>query len=377
MMGSDERLLEESTLSQKPSRLSLCMLRVYKLAKSLVIALLLVFLLWFLLINFGPRKRKLPLHDDVIQQQLMDIPRNTKDDYVHIYVADDIPVDYNVFKGCPVSNCVIYRNDSLLSQADAVVLTPKSKITTVRPPHQTWIMSLMESPLNTQDLEEFHGKINYIASYRYDSDFPTPYGYVKKIKQQLPTKRHINSKEKSGKILWLVSNCFTPSRRDVIADALSQYMTVDIKGKCGMGRVGTEEGFRLMREEYKFYLAFENSQCKDYVTEKLFNALRNDILPIVYGEKKSFYEKIAPPHSFIHVDDFDSVKKLAEYLIYLDKTPSAYAEYFKWKSNYYLSNSQFYCRLCSKLQEKTTKVYGSLNDWWSKKDCTQVSRPKI
>ena len=32
------------------------------------------------------------------------------------------------------------------------------------------------------------------------------------------------------------------------------------------------------------------------------------------GAPKKTYERVAPPHSFIHVDDFVSPQKLAEYL---------------------------------------------------------------
>lgn len=34
---------------------------------------------------------------------------------------------------------------------------------------------------------------------------------------------------------------------------------------------------------FKFYASFENQLCNDHVTEKLFNALSTDIIPIVYG----------------------------------------------------------------------------------------------
>ncbi|CAD5220581.1 unnamed protein product [Bursaphelenchus xylophilus] len=378
-MGSDQLLLDGSTHSQKTA-LSIYMLRVYKLAKSLVIALVLVFLLWFLLINFGPKRKKTKENDDIIQRQLMEVPKDTFDGYINIYVANDIPVDegVNTFKNCPVSNCLIHRNAAAYPKANAVILTSKSKLPGDKTSGQVWILSLMESPLNTQGLAELNGKVNFTASYRYDSDFPTPYDYIRQSKKPLAQSRLNLTAEKTKKVLWLVSNCFTPSRRDLIADALGQYIQVDIKGECGDGRVGVEEGFRLMREEYKFYLAFENSQCKDYVTEKMFNALRNNILPIVYGEDRKFYEQIAPPKSFIHVDDFDNVKKMAEYLIYLDKTPSAYNEYFEWKSNFYLSDSKFYCRLCSALQRPKHKIYKDLESWWNgQKDCKISSEPRI
>ena len=41
------------------------------------------------------------------------------------------------------------------------------------------------------------------------------------------------------------------------------------------------------------------------------------MVPVVLGTTVSHYEKIAPPNSFIHVDNFTSPKALADYLHYL------------------------------------------------------------
>ena len=70
--------------------------------------------------------------------------------------------------------------------------------------------------------------------------------------------------------------------------------------------------------KFYFYLAFENSICNDYVTEKFFRGLqvtisnqespceKQDIqapvVPIVLGGAN--YSALAPNHSFIHVNDF-------------------------------------------------------------------------
>ena len=40
---------------------------------------------------------------------------------------------------------------------------------------------------------------------------------------------------------------------------------------------------------------------------------------------------IAPPHSFIHVEDFKSNAALVDYLDYLDGNDTAYAEYHQWR----------------------------------------------
>ncbi|VDN19886.1 unnamed protein product, partial [Dibothriocephalus latus] len=55
------------------------------------------------------------------------------------------------------------------------------------------------------------------------------------------------------------------------------------------------------------------------------------IVPIVYGPPKEEYEVLTPPNSFIHVDDFATVKELVGYLEYLDQNDTAYATYFAWK----------------------------------------------
>lgn len=60
----------------------------------------------------------------------------------------------------------------------------------------------------------------------------------------------------------------------------------------------------MMEQDYKFYLAFENSICHDYITEKFYNALQYRTVPIVYGGAN--YQALAPKGSFINVKDFSS-----------------------------------------------------------------------
>ncbi len=38
-----------------------------------------------------------------------------------------------------------------------------------------------------------------------------------------------------------------------------------------------------IQKDYKFYLAFENSLCKHYVTEKFWERIPYDMVPIVMG----------------------------------------------------------------------------------------------
>ncbi|EUB55710.1 Glycoprotein 3-alpha-L-fucosyltransferase A [Echinococcus granulosus] len=57
------------------------------------------------------------------------------------------------------------------------------------------------------------------------------------------------------------------------------------------------------------------------------------MVPIVLGAFKDDYESTLPPHSFINVDDYRSIRELTDYLLYLDKNDTAYAAYFAWKEH--------------------------------------------
>ncbi len=48
------------------------------------------------------------------------------------------------------------------------------------------------------------------------------------------------------------------------------------------------------------------------------------------GAYKEDYVSTLPPHSYINVDDFRSIRELAAYLKYLDRNDTAYAAYFAW-----------------------------------------------
>lgn len=131
----------------------------------------------------------------------------------------------------------------------------------------------------------------------------------------------------------------------------------------------------LLEENYKFYLAFENSLCRDYVTEKLYRNLQLLIVPVVYGGAN--YAKFAPPNSYIDVDNFNDTRSLAEYLMFLDKNPREYVKYFWWKEHYEVRRSTPFCDLCMKLQqnENSNKIqyYADMHDWWFSRSCNKLT----
>ena len=92
-------------------------------------------------------------------------------------------------------------------------------------------------------------------------------------------------------------------------DEMKKYISVDVFGGCGNFhcRKGSPKCTATLAQ-YKFYLAFENSLCKDYVTKKLFQNIREELslVPVVMGGAD--YSQIMPPGSYIDTRNFDSAK---------------------------------------------------------------------
>uniref|UniRef100_A0A2P2I2W6 Fucosyltransferase n=2 Tax=Hirondellea gigas TaxID=1518452 RepID=A0A2P2I2W6_9CRUS len=281
--------------------------------------------------------------------------------------------------GCPQPNCRVVRNRTLLplDRYHAIIFhfraTTLDDLPATRSAAQRWIFKETEPASYIYQFPRlYNGLFNWTYTYRLNSDVPAPYGRVaRKTPAELEVpfvRQHFN---KTRLAAWFVSNCHAHSGRDQVIKGIKSFMQVDVYGKCGVYKCSREDGRScnaMLERKYKFYMAFENSLCKDYVTEKFFNTLKYEVVPVVYGSAN--YKKIAPPHSYINALDFTTTGKLAEYLLYLDSNHTAYDEYFHWKKEYkivngYLLNVERVCHLCQKLHtDSSTKVYNDLDAWF-------------
>jgi hypothetical protein len=87
--------------------------------------------------------------------------------------------------------------------------------------------------------------------------------------------------------------------------------------------------YTLLRE-YKFVVAFENTQEWDYVTEKMYHGLDTGAVPVYWGAPNADY--FTPLNSVVNVDDFKSARELAFHLINLKHNCTAYAKYMAWRT---------------------------------------------
>nr|XP_047146198.1 uncharacterized protein LOC100207300 [Hydra vulgaris] len=238
-----------------------------------------------------------------------------------------------------------------------------------RPAHQVWAYFNKESAYNTINVERknFDGIFNMTITTNRNSHVFAPYGYYeeKKISSSnwLKQYKHLiifkvtessdlaNKKEQENELLemdlsflekdlpiaWVVSHCNT--FRDLYVEKLLQFLPIDVYGSCSLSFKQKKEceknsyACELRLRRYKFSLAFENSFCEDYITEKYWSAIFRGSIPIVLGGS-NYDEKIAIPGSFINAKLFKSPESLANYIRFLLHSEYEYNKYFEWRTKY-------------------------------------------
>ena len=245
---------------------------------------------------------------------------------------------------CPVSDCFISNNLYAMppSQYDAILFFLPMLVyvpfTYTRKSNQLYVFVTDHVPYeqtNGARFAAFNEFFNLTMTYRLDSDIVWPQGSIDRPNPGMNEPSRINYAEGKTKLVaWFVSDCDTISFRESYVSILQKYIDVDIYGPCGnkSSHQCTERGdscYDLFERDYKFYLSFEHSFCRDYVTEEFFEILDRRMVPIVYGAAN--YSSLAPPGSYIDATQFGA-RRLAELLVKIDRDDELYNQYFRWKS---------------------------------------------
>ncbi|KAJ2954813.1 hypothetical protein O0L34_g3123 [Tuta absoluta] len=328
--------------------------------------------------------------DDRIYEQLMfTLPKNENVPIKKILLANGFGAwgassgrsDF-IRNKCPVDQCSFSADSRDAATADAILFKDHHTPFNVRrPPNQIWILYYLECPFHTASLRPSSLDVfNWTATYRRDSDIVTPYErwmyHDPEVTEKELDRNYAANKTK--KVAWFVSNCHARNMRLQYARALSKHIPVDIYGACGSHHCPRADPncLEMLDRDYKFYLAFENSNCRDYITEKFFvNGLSHDVLPIVMGARASEYAAVAPHNSYVHVEEFAGAEELAAYLRRLDEDDNLYNSYFKWKGTGEFINTYFMCRVCAMLhaneiRQRSTR-YTDVQAWWRNGACTR------
>jgi hypothetical protein len=192
---------------------------------------------------------------------------------------------------CPVTNCELTRDKNRVNESDFVLVwltdSIEKEIPVYRPGKQRWVGGVIESPVHTPSYTQYNGVFNMTADYQIESEFGINYESQKRFLWGLNTTfndSHDYSQGKTGFMTALISNCnaWHNKRMDYINN-LRKYVSVVIYGACGEKCPPNVDCREYVGAKYKFYFAFENSNCKDYITEKFFMMLKYDIVMVVFG----------------------------------------------------------------------------------------------
>ncbi|XP_014672076.1 PREDICTED: alpha-(1,3)-fucosyltransferase C-like [Priapulus caudatus] len=304
----------------------------------------------------------------------------------------DVGVGRRAFDRCAERRCETVVDRALLLSSDAVLFhmrdVRRGDVPAARSPRQKWVFALKESPWYSwaHRFTELRDAFNWTMTYRRDSDVPWLYGEFRH--KGAPADRGEFPREgapvrgfaagKTKLVAWFASRCNAISESMRYVDELRRHLPVDVYGACGPLRCPRSESARcyaMLARDYKFYLAFENSVCRDYVTEKLFLAMNASVVPVVLGGAD--YRRHLPPRSYIDVRDFASPRDLARHLAEIDGDDARYNEYFAWRSDFELAtltdNANAICGLCAKLHgDDGVRVssYEDVHAWWNRTaDC--------
>jgi len=298
----------------------------------------------------------------------------------------------------PMYQCQFTRDKRKLSQASVVAFhlyDIKRYQLPERIPsktgNQSWIFITGESPINfyyqnpsfvPYMLDNYFDRS---ISYKYDSPFSVFSPIVKPrnlSSDEINRERQLNInslKLKKKPIAWMVSNCITFSQREKYVKELNKFIQIDIYGKCGTPCSNeNNRQCQIDLNEYYFYLSFENSRCKSYITEKFWNIISDNthrLVPIVMGALENDYERIAPKNSYIHVNQYKTPEDLAKYLNYLINNPKEYLIYHQWREHTGIDVSSprrwmnLLCPLCQMAYETRLSTDTRLNfsSWYNPK----------
>lgn len=312
---------------------------------------------------------------------------------------------------CEVSDCIVFGNRSSLplDKYDVILIHMHELSKTYMPHfprqnHQRFVFLTQESPdsMDTVSVTTMGNLFNWTMSYKVNSDIQFLYGRIDpgptapetaEKANEMIERTHLPSAKnyatnKTKQVAWMSSHCPTPSLRETYVHQLRKFISVDIYGSCGnltcphsirSNYLSDPKCYRKLEKEYKFYLSFENSICTDYVTEKFFEIMNHDLVPIVYGGAN--YSQLAPPHSYINALDY-TPEKLADYLKMVDANDTLYNEYFWWKDHYRVEAGidnrarHGFCDLCKKLHEDqdVIKNYPELvSEWHPSTQCKRMT----
>ena len=307
------------------------------------------------------------------------------------------------FENCEVKNCRMSFDPYDANISDAVIFhwfRYKQILTLpefIRPKNQVWIFIQHEPtrsyarnatlyPLYEPGMKH---AFNWTMTYSKRSDIYLPYGkLVRKPKSETWKRDYLKiAKSKSRDAIWVVSQCNTFGKREEYVKILRQYIDVEILGACGTNwTCGVRSNhpldncFSILNTTYRYYLAFENDLCTDYVTEKFYENYEYDLLQVVRAGMPNKRPIKVEKDAYISASDFKNAHELGKYLRNLSSNVVQYAKMLAIKDKYKVITYQelfldSMCDLCKRINNLNHSkfAYDDVYKWLRKNEpCYRV-----
>lgn len=285
------------------------------------------------------------------------------------------------------TSCEVTSDRAQFKSVDALLFHHGDLVRSDLPPsrlkHQPWILFTLEPTSLIQGNMNWWGRIfNWTMSYRTYSTIFNPYGfYLNETRLKSFKELAVSYKTRTKDMFAVISRCHDDARRYKIIDELNNHFKVDVYGRCSPNKLkcDAQSGFYCIPskeiEKYKFRLAFENGNCRDYITEKYWTSLLQNIVPIVnWKTHKNNYNVV--PKSYINIYDFESVQSAIKFIKQVSDNETLYNSYYDWKLKHTAKSSMYsgFCRLCDKLHQPfNAQVYRDLEKWFRDDTCNKYN----
>ena len=250
------------------------------------------------------------------------------------------------------SRCIASSNHGDIDTADMVVFTWDVSDTGLPPlPRKhgvTWMYFSIQSPVSDDNRNDskvalLNGSINALMSYQRAANITIPYGSVIKRASPLPALPADLTNDRtsdSGAIAVIVlTNCHVINVIYQKLTILQKHINIDTVGRCfkldvSQCETSHSDCMKALSQTHYFYIAFENGDCDDYTSEKVWQySFENGLVPILWSSTID-YKAILPPHSYINVADFPSIEQFAQHVMMVASSKHEYGKYHEWRLYY-------------------------------------------
>ena len=196
--------------------------------------------------------------------------------------------------------------------------------------HSTVFMHTMEGSRHYRQIKSIKpGVHDALSTTSFKSEVPLPYFSWAEYDIQRP---QVDFDKAIKGAVFVARNCGSLNDREGLVKKLQQYIRVDSISSC-LNNSPWPPGIKRSDKygaisKYLFYMAFENENSVDYLTEKMWGGLVSGTLPIYFGAPNVMEH--VPPMSIIQVTH-ETVDTVGPLLKRLAENKDEYDKYHTWR----------------------------------------------